>query len=252
MQAIRDALKDFRPQARHTNVGLWLGKFLPNQPRREEKEGAQVRQRYYKQAIEIGFPDIYPHFYQRWKGALQHIGARMLEAEVQGRMIVGLGAESVLETAITLHWTYGVPYIPGSALKGLAAAVAHKYLGDDWKKGSENHRILFGTTEEAGYVVFFDALYVPNSMPDDKPLALDVVTVHHPEYYRGEDKPPADWDNPNPVPFVTAQGRYLLALYGPDDWVEVALQILTWALEHEGIGAKTAAGYGRMRIHLLE
>jgi CRISPR-associated protein Cmr6 len=42
------------------------------------------------------------------------------------RMIVGLGAENVHEISITLHHIYGIPYIPGSALKGIArdAAVA--------------------------------------------------------------------------------------------------------------------------------
>ena len=42
------------------------------------------------------------------------------------RMIVGLGAENVHETSMTLHHIYGIPYIPGSALKGIArdAAVA--------------------------------------------------------------------------------------------------------------------------------
>jgi CRISPR-associated protein Cmr6 len=36
------------------------------------------------------------------------------------RVVVGLGAESVLETSIRLHRVYGFPIIPGSALKGLA------------------------------------------------------------------------------------------------------------------------------------
>ena len=35
---------------------------------------------------------------------------------VGGRLIVGLGGDNVLETGITLHHTYGVPIIPGSAM----------------------------------------------------------------------------------------------------------------------------------------
>jgi len=39
-------------------------------------------------------------------------------------LVVGLGAESVLETSLTLHRIYGYPIIPGSALKGLARTLA--------------------------------------------------------------------------------------------------------------------------------
>lgn len=35
------------------------------------------------------------------------------------RLIVGLGNPSVYETSITLHHIYGIPYIPGSAIKGV-------------------------------------------------------------------------------------------------------------------------------------
>jgi len=48
------------------------------------------------------------------------------EAKLDWRMVVGLGAENVHETSMTLHHVYGIPYIPGSALKGISknAAVA--------------------------------------------------------------------------------------------------------------------------------
>ena len=62
--------------------------------------------------------DAYPKFFQRWQDALVQIGAVSKHAKVQGRLSIGLGAEGVLETAITLHHTYGVPYIPGSASRG--------------------------------------------------------------------------------------------------------------------------------------
>lgn len=87
---------------------------------------------------------------------------------------------------MTLHHTYGVPFIPGSALKGLAAAYAHRYLeGDTWckpplqqaetiaEKPLTAHEILFGSTRSAGFVTFFDALYmyIPGSVGDNRPLA---------------------------------------------------------------------------------
>ena len=40
------------------------------------------------------------------------------------RIVIGLGGAHVLETNMLLHHIYGIPYIPGSALKGLAKAAA--------------------------------------------------------------------------------------------------------------------------------
>ena len=39
-------------------------------------------------------------------------------------LVCGLGAAHVLETALTLHHIWGVPYIPGSSLKGVCRQVA--------------------------------------------------------------------------------------------------------------------------------
>lgn len=40
------------------------------------------------------------------------------------RLIIGLGTDHVVETGLLLHHVYGLPYIPGSALKGMARAWA--------------------------------------------------------------------------------------------------------------------------------
>ena len=228
-----------------THTGLWLDKFLLYQEVKGAGAEGNPRAQHYQSVVHLKVPQAYRDFFERWQRALQTLGARTQHIRVKTRMVVGLGAESVLETSITLHRTYGVPYIPGSALKGLAASYARKYLG--WKTDSDEYRTLFGDTESAGVVVFFDALYVPKSAQGDKPLSPDVITVHHPDYYQGK-AAPADWDSPTPVPFVTAQGEYLLALAGPPDWVDVAFHILGLALEHEGVGAKTAIGYGRLQM----
>lgn len=229
---------------RSPHPGLWLDKFLEEQ---QLQGGEGTFSDHYKDVAGIPIAPDYKDFFASWKKALEDAAAVMKKAKTLGRLAIGLGGESVLETAITLHRTYGVPYIPGSALKGLAARYAQNRLEEQtWEKGSEAYKTLFGATTEAGYVTFFDALYVPGSAKKDRPLALDVITVHHPEYYRGENLPPADWDNPTPVPFLSATGSYLVALYGPENWVEAAFEILQFALAEEGIGAKTSSGYGRM------
>ena len=40
--------------------------------------------------------------------------------KAESRLIIGLGGKGTLKMGITLHHLYGFPYIPGSALKGLA------------------------------------------------------------------------------------------------------------------------------------
>ncbi|MCS6872513.1 MAG: type III-B CRISPR module RAMP protein Cmr6, partial [Anaerolineae bacterium] len=55
--------------------------------------------------------------YERWKAMTE--GAARFTARLQGRLIVGLGGKGAMEFGITLHRVTGLPYVPGSALKGL-------------------------------------------------------------------------------------------------------------------------------------
>jgi CRISPR-associated protein Cmr6 len=232
-----------------TNAALWLDKYIAIHKDDDSKK-VLVKD----VAEEIPTSEEYEKFFERWKKNLS-VKCSVLpkEAKVQSRLAIGLGADSVLETSITLHHTYGTPYIPGSALKGLAAHYARNYLDEkDWGKKSDAYKELFGTTEKSGCVDFYDALYVPNTgHPNgDKKQALwaDIITVHHKEYYQGAEQAPADWDSPTPIPFLTATGKYLIALDGPEKWVETAYEILWHALCQLGVGAKTSSGYGRMKL----
>ncbi len=258
----REVLRDLKADNyKNANAGLWLDKYLNKPLRKEGEEGEKdnkAKTQLVKEVACIKVSPIYEKFYERWEQLLVDCDAVKCEIRVSGRMAVGLGADGVLETSITLHRTYGVPYIPGSALKGLALRYAWNRLeksGGEWTK--EHTQILFGCDEKgkeaAGYVTFFDALYVPNTGHKvngiSYPLRPDVMTVHHADYYQDGTKPPADWDDPTPVSFISATGEYLLAVAAPDalEWREIALTILEKALADEGIGAKTSSGYGRMR-----
>ena len=245
-----------------THAGLWFDKFLPSQERQQAERSQQrdndpkkARHDHIAEVAHIAVPAAYATFFNHWRQALaeqQPDGyiSRFRQAQVTGRMAVGLGAESVLETAVALHRTYGVPYIPGSALKGLAAAYTRSFLDQEkWGPETAAYRTLFGSTEAAGYVTFYDGLFVPDSGAGEHgaPLMPDVITVHHADYYQGK-AAPAEWDSPNPVPFLTATGTYLLALAGPLAWVEHTFALLEKALAEMGVGAKTSSGYGRMRF----
>lgn len=235
-----------------SNAGLWLDKYLDS----SGAEDTKAKHDLVEQVAGIAISDAYKTFYKRWRQALEAQGVKPREAEVKGRMVIGLGDESVIETSVTLHHTYGVPFIPGSALKGLAASYARQQLeGDEWRERGKHYLTVFGQTDDAGFITFYDALYIPEKFrqkPDNVgkecPLAADVLTVHHQAYYQDGSAPPADWDDPVPVPFLSAMGHYLIALSGPDEWVEVVFKILQMALRDYGIGAKTSSGYGRLKF----
>lgn len=99
-----------------------------------------------------------------------------------------------------------------------------------------------------GRVQFHDALWVPEVA---SPLALDVLTPHHAQWYQGKVSQPNDYDDPTPVPFLTVRPgqRFWVVLSGaPEDleMVKFALTELVEALSEWGVGGKTAAGYGRI------
>jgi len=224
-----------------TNTGLWLDKYI------EKQDDPKSKNDFIKQVARIAMPKAYECWFKRWQNTLEQYGIQGREIKTLGRLAVGLSGESVLETSVALHHTYGVPYIPGTSLKGLAAAFARKFLGDDWKEDSDSkaYQIVFGDAENAGYVEFFDAMpLLGNSF-----LEQDIITVHHKDYYEEKKgSSPTDWDEPVPIPFLSVTGSFLLALGGPTDWVNAAFEILALALQEMGVGAKTSSGYGRMKL----
>jgi len=166
------------------------------------------------------------------------------------RFVTGLGRNHPVENGFAWHHTLGVPYLPGSSVKGMLRAWCRDWLDEDRPD-------LFGdgptpTDPDAGRVggvVFLDAL-------PTRPVKLraDVMTPHYQPYHTGrpETAPiPGDWFSPNPIPFLTvAPGQAfhfaVLARTGAaaGDLVWVRDRLIE-ALEWIGAGAKTATGYGR-------
>lgn len=230
--------------------GLWFDRFLDQQVMSGDTQKAY--ETHVEDVCQLGEPQLYEPFFARWLTALDGLGARPRVARATYRLAAGHGRESVIETGLTLHHTYGVPIIPGSSLKGAAASFAHNRLGGLWARGQSAHTTLFGATTtaptlSAGYVDFLDALPLPSEWHFER----DVLTVHHPKYYRGEALSPADYDDPTPISFLTATGNFLIALRAPagaEAWTETAYGILEKALAEEGVGGKTSSGYGRLKL----
>jgi CRISPR-associated protein Cmr6 len=212
-------------------------------------------------------PELLTAIHHRRRAAVTGIaarhgtGARTLRALVirpMWRVVVGHGEESAQETSMTLSPTYGLPVVPGSALKGVAAAQAANVLSS-----SDLVRLFGGPrpgtdrdTEAGGRgsVVVLDAL--PVRPPT---VVVDVLTPHVKPYYdeaasTGTPRtPPAEYHNPVPVRFLAVEAtpfRTLVA--GPERDVALFTDLLTTALDELGVGAKTAAGYGYCTLTVEE
>jgi len=202
--------------------------------------------------------DVYKPAFELWEKSFDSTSddlVRRYDAEFKDgrRVVVGLGADSVIETGVALSHTYGVPYLPGSSIKGMTSSYCHNCYGAkqaEFKEGGEVHRVIFGDQDESGVVVFHDAWIEPNSVP--RSLKLDVMTPHHTEYNGGGSAPPSDFDSPNPILFLSVVGKFRvyltieerLELESAKVALDLAAQLVKEAFETQGIGGKKSSGYG--------
>jgi CRISPR-associated protein Cmr6 len=212
----------------------------------------------YAAARDASLIALYRRAFERWREGLSSAKAEAdLRTPAHTRLIVGLGNKGVIEAGLRLHHTYGVPLIPGSALKGLAAHYCHEvYSAADAKyhRGDDYHNLLFGTTEDGGVIRFEDAWMHPDSLgPPDQGLLADVMTPHHQKWQTDENVAPTDFDSPIPVPFISVAGCFHVAVcwQGPEHaqaeaWTTRAMELLLAALAEWGVGGKTSSGYGRL------
>lgn len=226
--------------------GLALQRYLAQHD--ENKDSARAL---LKHIANSELPPAYKAAFERWKGALDRQGAVFLEAATCTPLAIGLGNASPLENGLALYHTYGTPYLPGSALKGLLRRVAGHY-----GLSEQEQAVLLGegpdskrkTQGNAAYLVYWDGWLDPAS---SKPFQPDVITVHHPQYYgsKGQDWP-TDFDDPNPVAFLSVRPgvKFHIPITSPaenaQDWPYKAAELLKWGLENLGLGGKTNAGYG--------
>jgi CRISPR-associated protein Cmr6 len=82
-------------------------------------------------------------------------------------------------------------------------------------------------------------------------MKLDIMNPHYPDYY-GKGKPPADWQNPIPIHFLTVEETsFIFSISSTkqnSNLLSAADKWLKQALSGHGIGAKTSVGYGYFSI----
>ncbi|MBX2990248.1 MAG: type III-B CRISPR module RAMP protein Cmr6 [Bacteroidetes bacterium] len=250
IRACRSALDDLNVDPERAHAGLTLDRyFLAHKPT-DKKQRQEMKEKPEETVLEtvsgIQVNDTYHTVFGRWQNMLKQQFCETLSMELVSSLAVGLGNESPLEAGLRVHHTYGMPIIPGSAIKGMCLRGA-RILKDQGKLDEAQLRLLFGNTKSASCFVFWDAWYDPGS-PEGKPFHRDVITVHHPDYYqKKKDAWPTDFDDPTPVPFLVVRpsARFLFAISAQNkEWGEYAKNLLVWCLQNLGVGGKTNAGYG--------
>jgi CRISPR-associated protein Cmr6 len=243
-------LQPFYRAANEAHPGLLIQRGLALYDQ-DSEAGREAKTSHLRRICAIPASDFYQHAYARWEAATANPARfRQVRLELLSRLFIGLSGGGMLETGCAISHSYGTPYIPGSSLKGVVRSVVR---GSHFAQ--TNPRVmdeLFGVDANpdgdspaglSGLVCFHDAWWVPGSAPT--PLVEEVVTTHHLEYYGQEGAVPAsDTDSPIPNAQLAVRGQFLFVLEGPPAWLDLAEKMLTAALAHQGIGAKTRTGYG--------
>lgn len=183
----------------------------------------------------------------------------------------GLGNEHPLENGFAFLNPYGLPYLPGSGVKGVLRQAARELAGvntgekwpiqSDWTAGAIE--ALFGKEDandaQRGALSFWDVI---PQIPGNN-LAVEVMTAHQNHYYQNNDTP-HESGQPNPINFLTVSpgsgftfhvvcdypflSRIAPELAVDDRWKMLLQAAFEHAFDWLGFGAKTAVGYGAMEI----
>jgi len=194
--------------------------------------------------------------------------------QLEGRLAINLADSLIQNAGICLDRLLGLPFIPGSAVKGVCRAAALeevkaagdankvKLLGtfctvfgtaeNDYTHGDLRsfRRMLPDAGDRKGAVSFLPAYPV-----NEAKVVVDLTNVHYPDYYRSGRTENLSNEKPQPNPFPAietgAQFAFCLVLNGMNAEPELLSAASRWlqsALTVRGLGAKTAAGYGWFSI----
>jgi len=201
--------------------------------------------------------------------------------QLEGRLAINL-AESLIQNAgISLDRLFGLPFIPGSAVKGVSRHAALEELREapaekkralfdlfrsvfgtadtDFKNGDlRSYCSFLGTREEnqKGAIAWLPAYPINRAR-----IVVDLTNVHYPDYYRSGQIEDMSNERPQPNPFPSvetgAQFAFCLCLNGMKEDLALLAEAERWlnmALTVRGLGAKTACGYGwfSLRPEVLE
>ncbi|WP_417913299.1 type III-B CRISPR module RAMP protein Cmr6 [Candidatus Electronema sp. TJ] len=135
------------------NPSLFYGKFA-ERDRVPGEESDEKKTKHVNRLISLGgWPDKLEEL-----AAYLHSGAKTFTMQTETKLLIGRGTPSVFEQGISLHPLFGLPFLPGSAIKGVTAHWAAANVED-----AELREQIFGPPTEneekaQGKVVFLDAV----------------------------------------------------------------------------------------------
>ncbi len=162
-----------------------------------------------------------------------------LQATAIAPFTTGLGNEHPLENGFAFLNPYGLPYLPGSGVKGVLRAAAQELASGEWgasdwstdlrhevhdKKGkrlfdASDLDVLFGSealngeNHLRGVLSFWDVI----PQIEGNSLMVDIMTPHQSHYYQGKDtagsSTPHDSGSPNPISFLTVPPKSQFAFH---------------------------------------
>lgn len=231
------------------NFGLFYDKFCDKWTEDWKGLGDNGKREWIEAVVhngEIGNPDLVEETTERRSAFVSAAGGIDLLYRTEGAFVTGLGRSHPVENGFAWHHTLGVPYLPGSSIKGMVRSWAMNWIKVDPKEVDS----IFGPNDSTrvGSVVFLDA--IPN-----RPVRLkvEIMTPHYGPYYKEssiDPEPPADWHSPIPIPFLAVDSgqEFIFGLIPRCGGEQDCKKVDAWlkeALHSIGAGAKTAVGYGR-------
>jgi len=246
------------------NLSLKVGKLIErvdewSHNEHESKDNALKLMSCFK--LEKSACNAYKIAFQNWKSAIEgRQDCESFDIKASTRVLLGTGNASVFEFGFNLNYPWGIPYISGSTLKGAVSSYLSRHGGTGWSRydgavKSDAQVELFGGIREessqsyAGLLTFHDAWLCPwdrrtNNRGDW--FDEDIINPHYPGYYR-EQRLPDGTDNPIPIKIAAlCPGlQFHVTIQGPEEYRKLAKEVLVRLLAEEGIGGKTAVGYGR-------
>ena len=209
-------------------------------------------------------------------------GHRVLFGRLESRLAVNLSGSLVQNAGICLDRLFGVPYLPGSAVKGVCRHVALEDLRAG-KLSLSDFQNIFGTADvdfkestprsKGGELEAFRSLIGRDGIVENKKgcidylaafprneahLMVDMTNVHFPDYYKSGREADLRQERPMPNPFpvveagaefafciaINSMGGRLESDARRNELLDKAANLLRRAMEVSGFGAKTGAGYG--------
>lgn len=179
-----------------------------------------------------------------------------LETEATSPLVTGMGMEHPLENGFAFLNPYGLPYLPGSSIKGVLRRAAEELRETNEASWNDDLIDTFFGREDSnnasrGALTFWD------SIPElaGNTMSMDVMTPHYGDYYQGN-RSPHDAGSPNPIVFMVIPAKSRLnfhvtadtsRLKEMNDWQTIMKAAFDHAFKWLGFGAKTSVGYGAMQ-----